>query len=113
MPNTLTAGHTIYNATDSTSSWHDSGQSFDIAYGAGGVYGTVWSDTLWIDTIGVGNNPIECADNIAGDFASLPAVDGVFGLNTWVTDSEAPTGKQTWLNFVLPQLACKHTLFEF
>lgn len=108
MPNTLRAGHTVYNATSSTSSLHFPGQSFDVAYAAGTAYGTVFSDTVWIDTISVGYNPIECADNVGGDFASLPAVDGVFGLNTWNLDSEVPTQQQTWLNFVLPQLACEH-----
>lgn len=44
---------------------------------------------------------------IGGAFTSLPAVDGVFGLNNWDVDSETPDGQQTWLNFVLPQLACK------
>jgi hypothetical protein len=48
---------------------------------------------------------------IGGAFASLPAVDGVFGLNTWDLDSQTPTPQQTWLNFVLPQLACKHLPF--
>lgn len=69
VPLTLTAGHTIYNATTSTSSIHFSGQSFNVAYAAGTAYGTVWSDTLWIDgnggSIGVGYNPIECADNVS------------------------------------------------
>lgn len=84
-------------------------------YAAGSAYGNVWSDTIWIDgnggSIGVGYNPIECADNVGGAFASLPAVDGVFGLATWDVDSETPTPQQTWLNFVLPQLACElHSL---
>jgi hypothetical protein len=58
VPNTFTTGHTIYNATNSTSSLDFPGQSFNVAYAAGSAYGTVWSYTIWIDTIGVGYNPI-------------------------------------------------------
>lgn len=109
MPSSATAGHRIYNATNSTTSTRYLGQSFDIAYAAGTVYGTVWEDTLWVDgsdgSIGVTGNPVECAQNIGGAFSSLPAVDGIMGLNTWINDSEIPEPQETWLSYILSHLA--------
>lgn len=111
MPTSLTAGHTIYTATDSSTSERFSGQSFNLQYLSGTAYGTVWTDSLYVDgtegTIGVTGNPIECADNIGGAFASLPAVDGVMGLNTWINDSEFPNPQQTWLGYILSNLPGK------
>ena len=59
----LRAGHSFYNATNSTSSGTFSPQSFDVSYAFGNAYGVVYQDTVWIDGIGVSGNPIECADN--------------------------------------------------
>jgi len=107
MPISLTLGHSIYNATSSTSSQKFPGQSFIIDYSSGSVYGVVWLDDLWIDSLGVIGNPIEAADNLGGAFSTLPAVDGIMGLNAAINDSESPDAQQTWFDFVLPHLEGK------
>jgi len=97
--------HARYNATPSTTSEQYTGQSFNIAYASGTVYGNVWLDNMSVSgnegTILVEGNPIECAQNVGGAFSTLPAVDGILGLNTWVNDQESPSPQQTWLNYVL------------
>lgn len=109
MSSSVIKNHRIYNATNSTSAARYTGQSFNIAYASGSVYGTVWQDTVWIDgsdgSIGVSGNPVECAQNIGGAFSTLTAVDGIMGLNNWITDSQSPHPQQTWLNYILSNLA--------
>lgn len=77
MPTSITNGRRFYNATKSSTATRFPGQSFNINYASGSVYGTVWQDVLWVDgnegSIGVTGNPIECAQNVGGAFASLPA----------------------------------------
>lgn len=78
-------------------------------YASGSAYGVVWEDDVWIDGNGVGigvlGNPIECAQNVGGDtLPALTAVDGIFGLNFWVNDSESPIPQETWFSYIAPNL---------
>ncbi|KAH8597914.1 aspartic peptidase domain-containing protein [Bisporella sp. PMI_857] len=108
MPRSLLQNHRAsgyYNASLSSTAVQFTGQSFNIGYASGSVYGNVWLDTVYVDgdgvQIGVGDQPVECAQNVGGSFSSLPAVDGIMGLNTWVYDQESPNPQQTWLDFIL------------
>jgi hypothetical protein len=117
MPSTVLGSHARYNATISTTSQPFTGQSFNIAYASGSVYGNVWLDDVSISgnegTILITGNPIECAQVVGGAFSSLPAVDGILGLNAWVNDQESPSFQQTWLNYVLTSgsFPCESSLF--
>jgi hypothetical protein len=110
MPTTLTSGRNIYDGTNSSSSAPSRTQSFDVNYASGSsAYGVVWEDTVWIDgnsvPIGVAGNPVECAQNVGGDtLSALSGVDGIFGLNLWVNDSEAPIPQETWFSYIAPNL---------
>ncbi|TVY80436.1 hypothetical protein LSUE1_G006009 [Lachnellula suecica] len=111
MPKALTSGRNIYVGTNSSSSAATRTQSFSVNYASGSAYGVVWNDDVWIDgnggvSIGVLDNPVECAQNVGGvTLPALTAVDGLFGLNLWVNDSEAPIPQQTWFSYVAPSLA--------
>jgi hypothetical protein len=112
MPTTLTAGRNIYDGTKSSTSVPARTQSFKVNYASGSVYGVVWGDNVWIDgngvSIGVIDNPVECAQNVGGDtLPALTAVDGIFGLNLWVNDSEAPIPQETWFSYLSSNLSCK------
>ena len=84
MPSSLLAYHRYggyYNASNSTSARQFVGQSFNIGYASGSVYGNVYLDTIFVESddgtrIGVAGEPIECAQNLSPSFVSLPAVDG-------------------------------------
>jgi hypothetical protein len=83
-----------------------------VNYASGSVYGVVWGDNVWIDgngvSIGVIDNPVECAQNVGGDtLPALTAVDGIFGLNLWVNDSEAPIPQETWFSYLSSNLSCE------
>jgi hypothetical protein len=105
MPAYILAGRNYYNSSKSSSSAQWPGQSFGANYGSGSTYGLVWQDTIWIDGIGVAGNPIECTQNVAPFFAGLPGVDGILGISNAYNDSERPDPQQTWLAYVLPNLA--------
>ncbi|KAH8684826.1 aspartic peptidase domain-containing protein [Tricladium varicosporioides] len=110
MPQTLTTGRNIYWGTNSSSSYFWQGQSYYAAYASGSSYGLVYQDTVTIDAPGgkftVEGNPVECAQNVGGtSLPGLTGVDGMFGLNMWVNDSESPLPQQTWFNFIVPSLA--------
>ena len=84
MPRSLLQSHRAsgyYNASLSSTAVQFTGQSFNIGYASGSVYGNVWLDTVYVDgdgvQIGVGDQPVECAQNVGGSFSSLPAVDGM------------------------------------
>lgn len=61
MPDSLKYYRNFYNGSNSSTASRWEGQSFGVAYGAGSLHGLVWQDTVWVDNIGVGGNPIECA----------------------------------------------------
>lgn len=61
MPDSLKYNRNFYNGSNSSTASRWDGQSFGVAYGAGSLHGLVWQDTVWVDNIGVGGNPIECA----------------------------------------------------
>jgi hypothetical protein len=109
MAASIRKNHRYYNATSSTTAGQFPGQSFNINYASGAAYGTVWFDTVWVDgsdgSIGVTGNPVECAQNVGGALPSLPAVDGIMGLNTAYYDSQLPDPQQTWLSYVLGNMA--------
>ena len=72
-----------YDARKSSSAVQTAGQSFNLGYASGSVYGNVWADTVTVGNEGdggalikVGGNPIECAQNVGGSLPQLPAVDG-------------------------------------
>lgn len=111
MPTSITSGRNIYVGTTSSTAVNSKTQSFNVNYASGSAYGVVWEDTVWIDggvSIGVTGNPVECAQNVGGDtLPALTAVDGLFGLNLWVNDSESPIPQETWLAYILPNLNCE------
>ncbi|KAN0119867.1 acid protease [Hyaloscypha variabilis] len=106
LPAYMLENRIYYNGSNSTSASQWSGQSFGVSYGLGSTYGLVWQDTVWVDSIGVSGNPIECIQNIAEFFVStLTAVDGFLGLSNAYNDSESPVPQQTWMSYVMPHLA--------
>jgi len=108
LPAYMLENRIYYNGSNSTSASQWSGQSFGVSYGLGSTYGLVWQDTVWVDSIGVSGNPIECIQNIAEFFVStLTAVDGFLGLSNAYNDSESPVPQQTWMSYVMPHLAGK------
>ncbi|CAG8973816.1 hypothetical protein HYALB_00005561 [Hymenoscyphus albidus] len=107
MPETITQGRRIYNASNSHASARWPGQSFNIPYASGSAYGLVYQDTVWADGLefGLTGTPVECAQDVGGDrLKQLTNVDGIMGLNTWTTDSESPQPQQTWLSFSVDNL---------
>ncbi len=96
-----------YNGSGSSEASLFEDQTWGATYSVGSTYGIVWQDIVWVDNIGVSGNPIECAQNVSPWFASLPGVDGVFGISTAYNDSERPLPQQTWVSFMLPLLAGK------
>ncbi|KUJ22953.1 acid protease, partial [Mollisia scopiformis] len=104
MPDTQTSGRNYYNGSNSSTATRWQGQSFGVDYSAGSLHGLVWQDAVWVDNIGVGGNPIECAQDVAPFFLNLEGADGVLGLSNAFNDSESPAPQQTWLTWVLPRL---------
>lgn len=105
MPISLLDGRAYYNGSASTEATSWDGQSWGATYSIGSTYGVVWQDIVWIDNIAIGGNPVECSQNVADWFSSLPGVDGVLGLSNAFNDSERPLAQQTWASYILPQLA--------
>ncbi|KAG9231764.1 aspartic peptidase domain-containing protein [Amylocarpus encephaloides] len=105
MPQTLTNGRNVYNATKSSESDRLTGQSFNVNYAQGSAYGVVWQDTVTVNgEYSIQGNPVECAQNVGGtNLPGLTGVDGIMGLNTWINDSEYPSPQQTWLSFIVDQ----------
>ncbi|CZS96001.1 uncharacterized protein RCO7_05097 [Rhynchosporium graminicola] len=55
----------LYNGSGSTEAALWEGQSWGATYAVGSNYGTVWSDIVCIDAIGVSGNPIECSQRVS------------------------------------------------
>lgn len=107
MPVSMLRDRKYYNGSGSSEASLFEDQTWGATYSVGSTYGIVWQDIVWVDNIGVSGNPIECAQNVSPWFASLPGVDGVFGISTAYNDSERPLPQQTWVSFMLPLLAGK------
>lgn len=99
-----------YNATKSSTSAISSGETFSANYASGSTSGNVYTDWVYVaggdgSTIGIEDNPVECATTADVHLQSTPAVDGIMGLNRAVNDGESPSPQQTWLNYVLGNFA--------
>ncbi|XMA16913.1 hypothetical protein WAI453_009704 [Rhynchosporium graminicola] len=69
MPVEMLYNRRYYNGSGSTEAALWEGQSWGATYAVGSNYGTVWSDIVCIDAIGVSGNPIECSQRVSNWFA--------------------------------------------
>lgn len=89
------AGHTIFNPSNSSTWKVQSGSTWTISYGdSSSASGTVGTDTVSIGGLAIQNQAVEIADQISAQFVSSSG-DGLLGLAWGSINTVQPTPVQT------------------
>lgn len=98
-------GHTLFDATKSTTFTKLTGQTFSVSYGDGSaVSGTVGTDTVNIGGASVAKQAVELATKVSSSFVSDTASNGLVGLAYSKLNTVQPTQQKTFFDNVQASL---------
>lgn len=101
-----TKGHTVFDATKSSSFKMINGASFSISYGDGsGAAGNVGTDTVVIGGATVTKQAIELATAVSQSFVQDTANNGLLGLAFSQLNTVKPQQQKTFFDNVMPSLS--------
>lgn len=99
-------GHTLFDATKSTTFAKLNGQTFSVSYGDGStVSGTVGTDIVNIGGAQVAKQAVELASKVSASFVSDTASNGLVGLAYSKLNTVQPTQQKTFFDNVQDSLA--------
>ena len=102
----LSAGHTLFDPTQSSTFKMLQGASFSVSYGDGsGASGNVGTDTVNIGGAVVTKQAVELATAVSGSFTQDTQTSGLLGLAFSKLNTVQPQQQKTFFDNVLPQLA--------
>ncbi|CAK7217583.1 hypothetical protein SBRCBS47491_003208 [Sporothrix bragantina] len=100
------AGHTLFDATKSTTFKKLTGQTFSVSYGDGSsVSGTVGTDVVNIGGAQVNAQAVELATKVSSSFVQDTASNGLVGLAFSKLNTVQPTQQKTFFDNVQASLA--------
>ncbi len=81
LPSAESAGHTVYNPSQSSTAQELNGYTWDITYADGSsALGNVYQDTVTIGSAAVTGQAVELAQQVSSGFTQDTSNDGVLGL---------------------------------
>lgn len=99
LPTALQSGHSVYDASKSSTARLLSGYTWAIQYGDGsGASGNVYADTVKVGAVSVTSQAVEAATSISASFQADTANDGLLGLAFDRLNTVQPVQQKTFFS---------------
>ncbi|KIX05418.1 uncharacterized protein Z518_06290 [Rhinocladiella mackenziei CBS 650.93] len=112
LPESQSSGHTVYDASKSSTARPLEGYTWSITYADGSsASGNVMQDSVTIDNITVGTQAVELATQVSPSFQSDTESSGLLGLSFSTLNTVQPIQQLTWFDTAIQEGLLEAELF--